>query len=163
VGFQVTVELKGLSNTLRKLDSLDKRTRKSAVRKAVSAGGQELVKAVRSNAPRDTGLLRRKSTKKVKTYRGKVLAIMGAKRFKDPATHRNPAYYAHLVEDGTLPHLIPRGKFSGQSGVVVRQNIQHPGTPATHFMRRAARQANGAALRRFQSKLASDVALAAKT
>lgn len=162
MGFRVEAEMRGLSECIAKLGHIDKRIQRSVTRKAVNAGGRELVKTTKANAPRDTGLLRRKITQRIKTYRRKVLAVIGARKFKDAKTGRNAANYAHLVEDGARPHRIAFGVFVGSDGERKARRIEHPGARATHFMRRSARQATPAAVRRFKTKFLSDLLMATR-
>ena len=156
----ITVQLDGITATVGKLDRLDKKIRRTIIRKAVRAGGAPLVKAVRSNAPVDKKVLRKSVTQKVKAYSrtGVVMAIVGAKRQKDAATGRNPANYLHLVERGTKAHTV-RGPLTLPSGEVYGA-VQHPGARASRFVERSARQADSQAVSAFSQKLGAEVSLA---
>lgn len=170
---------------MRKFSHLKKRGARNAVVKGVRAGADPQVKEARRNAPRETGLLRRRTTKKIKRYgQGKrVLAVIGAKSGKDPATGRNPAWYAHLIEGGVQPHTIhpkkaKRLRFAGHEGgvgrdratgrykktqvTVYRRKVLHPGLRGTRFMERAYRAKKLESIARFRSKFTSEVMIEAR-
>jgi hypothetical protein len=106
---------------------------------------------------------------RIKSYRGGayVLAVVGARAKKDPATGRNPAKYAHLVEGGTRPHRIPklpgkRLKFDAGGALIIRAAVAHPGGAAQRPLERAYRTSKPEALRNFRGKFAAEVIAEAK-
>jgi len=168
---KVTARLDGQREVMKKFSHLAKRGARNAVAKSVRAGADPQVKETRRNAPRETGLLKRRTTKKIKRYgQGRyVLAVIGAKRGKDPVTGRNPAWYGHLVEGGAKPHTIPKSgktrkrlKFDGGGAVIVRARVNHPGMQGTRFMERAFQSKKQESLTRFKSKFTSEVLIEAR-
>ena len=147
----VTMRLDGLSSALAKLESLDRRIRSRAVRKAVRAGGAPIVKSARQQAPVGNGTLKRSITQKIKQYGGSgvVLSVIGQRvdnrgkgvgstGKKGGISGRGDLVPVHLVESRTKPHAI-RGRqnitlaypvlaFAGNSGaVVIRRRVRASG------------------------------------
>lgn len=124
--------LKGDRQLRNLLTELPPRVVKKGLRQGVSAGAAPWVKAAKQGASKESGLLKKSVTKKVKTYKsGTAAAIVGANRavageFK--GKHRVPANYLHLVTGGTAPHSVPTGK----GGVRA-----HPGAKANDFLTEA--------------------------
>ena len=69
----------------------------------------------------------------------------------------DPAKYAHLVELGTAPHVIPFGVIAGKP----RYGIKHPGARPRRFLRRAFQATNRQSIRLFSEKLAAETAIEA--
>lgn len=149
----VTIRFDGgreLDSALRRLDT---RLQERALKKAVQASSQPVVKVARALVPTRYGFLRRALGVRVKRYRsGVVTAIVGA-RYLSAKAHRKvqekagkytlaskravPALYAHLVEHGTKPH--------GQRGVVLPMGLRlhatmHPGAKTQPFLKPAMDQ-----------------------
>jgi HK97 gp10 family phage protein len=87
------------------LRSLPRQVQRSGLRKAVTPAATPIVKAAKSSAPKQTGLLKKSLTKKIQTYKrtDTVVAVIGARadaggEYK--GRRRVPAKYAHLVEQG---------------------------------------------------------------
>lgn len=132
--FAIQGKIDGLSDLLKRLDSLEKKIRKKAVRKAAGEAGKIVLKDAKKGARTDTGLLRKSLGRKVKVYKGSgvAVAIVGPRVGFRQEVERggrtmiaNPVKYAHLVELGTAPH-----------GYKTRPG-QHPGAQAFPFLRPA--------------------------
>lgn len=157
-GFQVSMKVEGLGAALLKTGRLSKRIKNDALRKGMRAAGAVFSKALKVVAPRETGLLKRSMTHKVKTYRKSIVAISGARRRKDPKTGRNAANYLHLVEGGTKPHVIPNVTLRDKSGrVLFSGTVRHPGARANRFVDRTQRQNKAAAAKALSAKVAEAV------
>jgi hypothetical protein len=168
-----TIKLEGVAETVKRLEALPRRARKSIVRKAVRAGGAPFVKAVKANVPRRTGILKRSITQKVVTYQQGVvtLSIIGqqkgksrlqtkkAKKGRGGISGRGDVVPIHFIEEDIKPHVIPGPVAIRTPGgqVVMASNIKHPGVKGRHPVRKAARQAERAAIRAFQDKMATEV------
>ncbi len=161
--FQVSMKLEGLGAAVLKTGRLSKKIKNDALRKGMRAAGAVFSKELKKAAPRDTGLLKRGMTHKVKTYRKAIVAISGARRRKDPKTGRNAANYLHLVEDGTKPHTIPGVTLRDKSGrVLFSGTVQHPGARARRFVETVHRQNRAAATKALSAKVAEAVLSGAK-
>lgn len=84
---------------------LPKRVRSKGLRQAMTAASAPTVKATKADTPKQSGLLKKATTKKVKTYKGGdvVVAVIGANRSTEGeyrGKKRVPANYFHLVEEG---------------------------------------------------------------
>ena len=117
------------------------------VRGGVRAGTAEFRKRAASYIKDDTGALRRSLRIRTKLKRGKVSATLLAGD-KD-------AFYAHMVEFGTAPHLIQATAPGGTKNIAARINrqtkkagalafggvlaeqVNHPGSKPKPFMRPA--------------------------
>lgn len=152
------VMIRGERALIRKLDRMAKQSQRNKIaRPAVRKAAAEVRKAAKRLAPVETGELKRSITTKVETIRnGPVYAVIGPENRKNAQTGRNPANYAHLVENGTKPHrIVPtagkkalaisskvlskRGTkvvASGASRNLVA-GVDHPGSPPQPFMRPA--------------------------
>lgn len=158
---------------------------KPEIRKAVTAGANPILKTARKNAPTGAGLtpagkprkhLKKTLTKKVKSYRGAVVAIIGPKA--------GEGFHANLVHGGTKPHLIRArkgrslaismevdggrnslGQFAGKSTrqVIIGPTARHPGAKANPFLARAAQTQRGAAVREMTNKLKSRIEAIARS
>lgn len=148
------VKIEGISTTVRRLNSLERRVAKRVAKKAVRAGGREHVKELRRQVPVDTGWMRKNITIRVGTRGGRIQSRVGAKSNKDPRTGRNAVHYVHLVERGTRPHAIP-GHLLVNGAFVT--DVQHPGAKANDAFARAARIAESRALDAFTRKLRDEV------
>lgn len=85
---------------------LPKRVATKGLRQAMTAAATPTVKATRADTPKQSGLLKKSITKKVKTYKGgeRVVAVIGANVNVDgewQGQKRVPAHYFALVEQGT--------------------------------------------------------------
>lgn len=169
------MKLEGLPETRRRLIQLPDRIQKRCMSKAVRAGGALFVKAVKRNAPRLTGLLKRSLAQRVKSYQaGKVVvSITGQqnmvrnrrklRRGRGGISGRGDLVPIHFVEENTTPHRIPK---EGRGPLVLRSrsgasvivgSVWHPGTRGQHPIRRAADSQAGAAAQELPKKLAIEV------
>jgi len=135
----MTVEVKGLSETFRKLDALGSVIqRKAAVDMTRSASGA-FARAVRKNCPVRTGTTKKaiRSTRILKRAMHKVYYRVG---FTVGRGAKYDGWKARLLEFGTAPHMIPR---KGEPGpMVIGRNIfqgpvTHPGHQPLRFVTRS--------------------------
>lgn len=139
----MSINVKGVDKLLKKLDRLERKGARSALRKATSAGTTVLRAAVKSGAPVDEGLLKKAEDSKVGGRGLQLYGIAGANVAKlnadaQASNGKRPTNIDWLVENG---HVTPGGKFVPPSG----------------FMRRAAASATPAAEARFVDKLATEI------
>lgn len=162
-----TIDHASLRQCLANLDSLPKKKLKPAVRKGVRAAARPIWAASKANAPRETGTLRRGLRVVNRAEKnGVIQSTVSAVNVKRK-NGRNANKYAHFVEGGAVAHTIKpqRGKVlrfaTGVSGrgkkkktsYAFAKSVSHPGTKATHFLRRAAMSSHGAAVSAFIAKL----------
>ena len=137
-----TKELQGLSELLADLKTLPDRIEKNVIRTALRRGVTEFGREVGSRMPLRTGRLAR--TVKMKSWKqdGKpvVTLMSGGGR----------AFYAHIVEAGSKPHIIKprRAKFLFFGGSA-KKVVNHPGTRGKFFIRDSFTQGSDNALRAF--------------
>lgn len=146
-GDRIGFVLIGDREIVRKLDMMSRTHRNRVVRPAVSAAVVPVVKAAKSNlsnlrysgtGPKAAGKNRLKKAikKRVKTYAGVVVAIVGPKSRVAP--------HAHLVHDGTKPHDIPlpAGGYTGRylQWLGVATTVRHPGAKPNPFLLNALKQ-----------------------
>jgi len=105
--------LEGLDQVMRAVQDLGRRKAGAIQRKAMTAGGQEVLAEMREDAPRDKRVLAKSLGKKIKVYRdnGVAVAIVGPRsdyqrdvtigKRKQRTITRRPVRYAHLVDRGT--------------------------------------------------------------
>jgi hypothetical protein len=160
----IHAELEGYKETRHLLTELPKRVVKKGLRAAVTAGAAPIQRQMKATAPRDWGILKSAIAKKVKSYRGAAVAVIGARkdvsatvrralkkgdiRKANRATRAVPANYLHLVTGGTKPHMV--GKW------------HHPGSPSKPFLQLAYHQQRAAAEAAAASKLKEVVEAEAK-
>lgn len=153
-------DLRGDKALIRALDALEDKVERRVLTSAVGKAARPILQSAKSKVPQRTGALR--NSLGIKRYRSKRLpmavAIIGP-RVNFKATKKvaanigdqniKPHKYAHLVEFGTAPHVIP-GAFVGGKGPLT---VSHPGTPARPFLRPAFDQNVG----RAQTVMASEI------
>lgn len=162
---RLTLRLDGLGETLAAMRELPLRVETKVMRKAMTAAGKPIRKAMRDLCPKDTGTLRKELAQKVKFYRQSrnTITLIGPRSRTITVAGRkmNAAKYAHLVEFGTRPHVIRRkvfGHFNTAAGLYLRNLhkwrsvVRHPGIRPSGFMRRAFVKSRLAALRAFKDK-----------
>lgn len=114
----MSVRVTGLDDTLRRLSNLEKKAARSAIRKAVNAGGTVFTREVRRQAKRykRKGYLAKAIRKKVRSYKrgNAIVSITGAVVKKLPSGD-NPGNYFHLMDGGTRPHMVGPRKHPGAS------------------------------------------------
>lgn len=118
------------------------------------AGVRIIQLAAQSNVPVDTGLLRGtiriRRGKRVREDNVREYFLIAGSRVKGGGG----AFYAHMQELGTKPHII-RAHANGDKvgrlriGNAFYTQVKHPGNPATHFMEKSARTTAEAAFAAF--------------
>lgn len=144
----------GLSLDLSGLDAIESLAKQRAITlKAIKAGAKLVQAGAKARAPKRKGsgaLKQSLGVKAVKGKRGKTLAlaVIGARKkvskmVKPPRGTKLikavPAFYAHLVEDGTKPHSIRKGSKLARKGKPAAgpQDLKHPGSKPRPFLRPA--------------------------
>lgn len=114
------------------LQSLPVKMEKNINRSALRAGAAVMLKEVRERIPVASGALRDSARITTRAKGAGVSASVKVGNFQ--------AWYAHLVEFGTRPHVIKPKEPGGalQFGGQTTRSVQHPGTRARPFMRPAA-------------------------
>ena len=122
----IKYELQGMAEANKAFDKLDKKIKRKVTRKAVNAAVRPTIKAARKLAPKQTGLLRRSLTHKIKNYRKGAIFVAIAGQRVDGATKaferaaikaqsdkrrgglsaKGKAVPIHLVESRVRPHTI---------------------------------------------------------
>jgi HK97 gp10 family phage protein len=133
------LEFEGLGKIKHILDKLPDAVAKKVVRKALTAGGQIVLDAMKEKVPVKTGNLRDSLAMKVldKSEFAKTVLIGASK-----GETGKDGWYAHLVEFGASPHVVKPRKKSGkkvlaENGKFFGKLVQHPGATARPFMRPA--------------------------
>lgn len=118
------------------LKTLPARIERNIMRSAMRAGARVLANEAKANVPIKEGDLRRSIRVTTNTRKGEVTA-------RAVAGNRKEAFYAHMVEFGTVGHMIHAkpGKmlrFTARDGKTVETlRVLHPGARARPFMRPA--------------------------
>lgn len=175
VAVDLRIQTVGIERTLQKLSEYPEKVQRRALRLAVSAGGTVLVRAVKANSPRLTGLFRRSIAAKVKSYQGGavVVAIAGqtsqvrSRKKLGPGrggiSGRGEVVPIHFLERDIKPHRIgvrrSRALILLIDGEVLafRKSAMHPGHRGYRMVERAAAQAGGEAQARVEEKLREEV------
>lgn len=154
------------------LQSFSPKFEKNVMRQALRAGAAVIRDAARANVPVDDGLLRKSVRVSTSAKGGVIKAVIKAGNAQ--------AFYAHMVEYGTKPHLIKvreedrpiNYKLTQKRGVLTRVSIKtmnrhalrignhfvgpslkHPGARAKPFMRPALDDKSGAAVQAVSDKV----------
>ena len=176
---------------LKKLDrvagkgSKGRREAKGIMKKAVRAGAAPIRKSLRIAVPSDKGVLKKSLFVKVKQYKsGTSVGIIGPRvrdkngkissgtvqvrgvKFKTELD----AFYAHMVEGGTKPHVIrPRSKkalkgplLSTTGGSQFVGQVMHPGPKAQPFISKGLKGGSKASAVKFGKKLGEEIRKQAK-
>lgn len=137
------VTVSGLAELHKMLQQLPGKIEGNLMRGALRAGQKVFLDAARSRVPVDSGELRdslRIQTKGKSKKFGwvRVNLVAGNKK----------AWYAHMVEFGTVRHMIKPRKAGGSLffGGESRKSVDHPGARQRPFMRPALDSGQGAAL-----------------
>jgi HK97 gp10 family phage protein len=178
-------------NLLKKLDriagtgSKGRREAKGIMRKAIRAGAAPMRKSIKSAVPVNTGVLKKSMFVKVKQYpSGVSVGIIGPRvRGKNGKTASGTvavrgikfkteldAFYAHMVEKGTKPHVIkPRNGralhaplLSTAEGSQFVGSVQHPGTRPQPFITKGLKGGSKASAAAFGKKLGDEIRKQAK-
>lgn len=118
------------------LRTLPAKMHKNIMRSALRAGAAVILDEVKQNIPKDTGALASTARISTRAKGGEVSAsakVGGKYKGVD-------AWYAHLVEFGTRPHVIKPKTQGGalQFGGIQTRLVSHPGIQGRPFMRPAA-------------------------
>lgn len=150
------------------LKTLPKKLERNVMRAALREGGVVMREEARRRAPVDDGLLRKSIRVSTRSQKGSLYASVKAGNKK--------AFYAHMVEYGTRPHLIQvddrdRGinARTGQrisvttinrqrrslsiAGNLIGPSVMHSGARPKPFMRPTADHSFRAAIKAFDRKL----------
>lgn len=119
------LDVKGLKEARETLDHYESKKLTSRMRKGVMSGARLMATAIRHEAPKKTGALRK--SVQARSARG------GGARVGPKARH------AHLVIRGTRPHTI-RAKGGGMLnlGGYFARSVRHPGSKPNPFVARGA-------------------------
>ena len=98
------VRVVGLSETLKKIDSLERRVRRKFVRRSATKGARIVTRAVSRNAPRSGGGLKKSIDSKIVVYPGAVVAIVGQNKAK---ARKSKAHQK----------AVTSGKFANKGGI----------------------------------------------
>ena len=116
------MEIFGSRELERTFKTLGERVQRKLLRQAVNAAATPVVKAAKSNAAKDSGLLKKAMGKKIvtNTKTQSATAVIGPRRDVSGMVNgkvRKPSRYAHLVEKGFIdeagtfhpphPFLVP--------------------------------------------------------
>lgn len=154
----IRIKLEGFDDLKKRLDSFPSALRKKYMRNGMRALVAEMRKGARRRVPSRTGALRRSmgiSTRLLPdgAVQGKVFtgAAIGAGKLKG-----SDAWYGHLVERGTRPHVIRARSGRGLSvGGKVFKEVRHPGIRGRYFIRRTAQEDFGRANQLFNDYVLS--------
>lgn len=162
-GIKTEIHLDGMKELATFLDQLPKRSAKKALRSAVTAGAAPIAKAAKAEAPDQSGTLKRAQSKKVKVYpNGNAVAIIGANKATTGTFNgrkRVPAFYMHLVLQGTKPHSLARGASARRKAVrtavlhAITGARMHPGAKANDFLTRAVHETQAESKRLMEEKM----------
>lgn len=142
-GFQLSVRgLQGVRDALKKLpDAAQRRVYRNATRHAAMA----IKEQIRMLTPVRTGTLRDSI---------RVTVSQNRDRPGFTAWISTSVFYAHMIEQGTEPHLIrAKGKRMIIPGIGVRTVIRHPGIAARNFIAQGLERGRTPAIRRLETAL----------
>lgn len=135
------------------LASLPVKMETNVMRSALRAGAAVYLAQVKQNIPVLDGVLQRSAritTRKSKTGQVSASVKVGGENKKTGES----AFYAHMVEFGTRPHVIaPRAGGLQINGQFVGGAVEHPGSRPRPFMRPAADAQFSAAVAAVQKKV----------
>lgn len=129
------------------LQTLPAKMERNILRSALRTGAVVVLDEVKQRIPEATGQLRASARITTRYRKGTVTASVKVGNFV--------AWYAHLVEFGTRPHVITPRNPGGSlrfDGIEVR-SAAHPGTRAQPFMRPAADASLSAAIAAITAKI----------
>jgi hypothetical protein len=130
----IQAKVKGVKQIEEAFKNLDSQLKKKVLRVAVADGAKAFLNALKANAPKETGLLRKSLGTRAKTYQKGLIAsrtigprsgfrreVMVKKKDKNGKTYkakqmRDPRRYAHILEKWT-PWIRP--VFQAYTGQVV--------------------------------------------
>ena len=151
------IKIEGLTELAGQLEKLKTIPQGVALRQALLEGAELIARQARANAPiappgsEGRGFLRRS------------IRASSGREFKNfiqsfAYTFKTAAFYAHMVEFGTKPHIIAAKakkkmlKF-GRAFTAFAKKVQHPGSRPIPFFRDAIRTQRGAVKRLLEAKV----------
>ena len=150
------IKIEGLTELAGQLEKLKTIPQGAALQQALLEGAELIARQARANAPiappgsEGRGFLR----KSIRTSPGRQFSNF-LQSFA--YTFRNAAFYAHMVEFGTKPHVIvPNVKKMLKFGRVFTafsKKVRHPGSREIPFFRNAIRTQRGAVKRLLEAKV----------
>lgn len=161
----IAFTIEGDKRLLKKLERLKKSAQKKIIRRGVTAAVRPIRMQAKSDAPKETGQLKKKLTVKVKAYKsGNVFGMVSVANEKDAATGRRPSKYLHLVTLGTKPHaIVPRKKKllvgTSKTGerTVFGKSVQHPGAKKQDFLTAAIKAKQSESVAKFSEVVRSGI------
>lgn len=128
------------------METLPGKIQKNVQRTALRAGAKVVLDEVKQRIPVASGDLLRSARI--------TSRAQGATTSASVKVGNSVAWYAHLVEFGTRPHVIaaPPGSALNVNGTITKR-VDHPGTAPRPFMRPAADAAFTAAVEAYKKKL----------
>ena len=122
------------------LNTLPAKIERNIMRSALRAGAAVIRDAARANINDRSGGLSKSVRVSTRARRGEVTATVKA--------GNKEAFYAHMVEFGTLAHDIPAAKGSALNVAgQPRASVEHPGAAPHPFMRPAVDEKQAEAIR----------------
>jgi HK97 gp10 family phage protein len=90
-------ELKGVKELTRNLGRFERKVKNQAVKEAVVAGSEVIKKAFETDAPQDTGHLKRNIGIRFKKYSNNSVGIIGGKSLKELPVKDNTGVYFYIL------------------------------------------------------------------
>jgi HK97 gp10 family phage protein len=144
-----------IRKTNAKLREMGVKVQKKVLRKAARAGAAPVLKALRANSPKRRGRFKRTLKQEVKTEaNGTVIARIGQDRKK---AKQAGTVHIHIIDQGTKPHAIVRGRFRNEYDELPKGPYQHPGQFGQVFVERTQRETRAVLTREFAKKAAQEV------
>lgn len=136
------VQVKGLSELQKALDTLPTKIQNNIMRGALRAGSKLIKNEAAARVPVESGLLSSSLRISTRNRDGKVQASVSV----GGATKKGAiiARHAHLVEFGTKPHIIEAKP--GKTLAIGVSRVNHPGSKPQPFMRPALDLTQSAAI-----------------
>lgn len=141
------VRIHGLADLQRALDTLPAKIEQNIMRAALARAAKVVAEEAKARVPVRTGALRDsvRYGARVDRQAGRIVArVRAGGRGKGK---RAAAFYAHMVELGTVAHIIkaPPGAFLNVRGLFLK-SVEHPGAKRQPFLRPALDHAGPAAV-----------------
>lgn len=150
------VKIEGQPKVERALRKAGVLTPRVLQRRALARAATIIVNAAKSNVVEKHGALRESLDFRILNYPDAVVAVVGPRTdFSKPnpessgPSHLVPAWYAHLVEFGTKPHVVGKTRDGAP--------IYHPGSKAQPFLRPAREQNKRRVVEAIRSSLRKDL------
>ena len=147
----MSIKLEGSKELTKQLNKLAKKAASGAVRKALRAGGNVILKEARIRVPRRTGTLKKSlgivARKGTRTSFRVSITNRSGKKFK------HDGWYAHFLEFGVRSHTLSKKNEARR---------KHPGHKAKPFMRPAYELKKEAAVKTFRDRMWQEILKASK-